>query len=464
MKKLGIGIAAAVAVLLAGSVATSYVMGGKVQEGFESTAKEWSKPPLTVQVQSYERGLFTSTAKTLWTVNTGEEQLSFTASHDISHGPWPRGHAAEIASRFAWNDDAPPELLSLYKDKSPLEWNTQVGWTHTSKHQMSSPAVAGQFDKDKVSFAGLTADFEMSADLKGMKGTATMPSLQLDSTASPVDDEEGDSSGPAKMLLKGNSMRFDLFQPQGQEFMVGSVNWKLDSLNTEPKNGGEPVQIDGLTMDIDTKQEGDVVNTGVNTAVKLVTIPGKKINDIAVDLALRNLDAAWLNQFTKQSQQAQGNPQALQALMMGGLQQLLARKPELEIKRLAWRSDEGAAELSAGVSYQGDATKGLNPATDIKAHAKLNMPKPVLESLMSSRVRDALIADNEGDEDYDVQQLATLVQDDVKLRIDTLMQAGVLQEKDNQMSALIEYAGGEVKANGKKLGGEEMMGVMAAMP
>ena len=83
---------------------------------------------------------------------------------------------------------------------------------------------------------------------------------------------------------------------------------------------------------------------------------------------------------------------------------------------------------------------------------------------MGSRVRDALIADNEGDEDYNPQQLATMVQDDVKLRIDTLMQAGVLQEKDNQISALIEYAGGEVKANGKKLGGEEMMGVMAAMP
>ena len=64
MKKLGIGIAAAVAVLLAGSAVTSYVMGGKVQEGFESTAKEWSKPPLMVQVQSYERGLFTSTAYT----------------------------------------------------------------------------------------------------------------------------------------------------------------------------------------------------------------------------------------------------------------------------------------------------------------------------------------------------------------------------------------------------------------
>ena len=86
-----------------------------------------------------------------------------------------------------------------------------------------------------------------------------------------------------------------------------------------------------------------------------------------------------------------------------------------------------------------------------------------LKQLAQQKIH-ALIADNEGDEDYDPKQLTTLVQDDVKLRIDTLLQAGVLQEKDNQMNALIEYAGGEVKANGKKLGGEEMMGVMAAMP
>ena len=464
MKKLGIGIAAAVAVLLAGGAATSYVMGGKVQDGFEATAKEWSKAPLTVQVQSYDRGLFTSTAKTQWTVDMGDEPVRFTATHAISHGPWPRGHMAEIATRFAVSDDAPPELVSLYKDKSPLEWTAKVGWSKTSQHQLVSPTVSGQFEKDKLSFAGLTADFEMSADMKGMKGTASMPELKIESTVASADDLEPEDDSAINMTMKGNAMRFDLFQPAGQEFMVGTVNWSLDSLDSQPKFGGEALQINGLAMNIDTKHEGAVINSGINTAVKLVTTPKSKTNDIVFDASLRNIDAAWWNQFTKESQQAQGNPQALQALLLGGMQQLLARKPELEIKRVSWRSEEGVSELSAAAAYQGDPAKGLNPATDIKAHAKLNMPKPVLQSLMSSKVRDALIADNEGDEDYEPQQLATMVEEDVKLRIDALMQAGVLQEQGAQMSAQIEYADGEVKANGKKLGGEEMMGVMAALP
>ncbi len=464
MNKWGIGVSAAIAALLAGGALTSYVMGGKVQSGLEATAQEWSKPPLTVQVQRYERGLFSSTAQTLWTLNTGEEILTFTADHAISHGPWPRGHAAEIDTHFAISPDAPPELVSLYKDQSPLAWKTTIGWTQSSHHSLTSPAVEGRFDKEQISFAGLTADFDMTADLKGMKGTATMPRLQIASTGPAEADEEGGDSGPAKMLLQGNAMRFDLLQPQGQEFMVGSVNWTLDTLTTEPKIGGDPVQMNGLSMNIDTKHEGEVVNTGISTAVKLVTLPGQKINDIAVDVALRNLDAAWLNQFTKGSQQAQGNPQALQALLLGGMQQLLARKPALEIQRIAWHTDEGASEIAAAVSYQGNASKPLNPATDLKAYAKLNMPKPVLQKLLGSKVRDALIADNEGDEDYAPEQLASMVQDDVKARINALQQSGILIEANNQFTANLEYQQGQLRANGKALDGQGMMGALGAIP
>ena len=208
MNKWGIGVSAAVAALLAGGALTCYVMGGKVQSGLEATAQEWSKPPLTVQVQRYERGLFSSTAQTLWTLNTGEEILTFTANHAISHGPWPRGHAAEIDTHFAISPDAPPELVSLYKDQSPLAWKTTIGWTQSSHHTLASPAVEGRFDKEQISFAGLTADFDMTADLKGMKGTATMPRLQIASTGPAEADEEGATAAPPRCCCK--AMRCDL--------------------------------------------------------------------------------------------------------------------------------------------------------------------------------------------------------------------------------------------------------------
>lgn len=456
MKKLGIGIAAAVAALVVGGATTSYVMGGKLQEGFESTAKDWSKPPLGIEVQSYERGLFSSTAKTLWTVNTGDEQVQFTARHEMKHGPWPRGHAAEIATTFAINADAPPEWVTAYKDKAPLVWNATVGWSKKSQHNIASPAISGNFDGEKLSFGGFTANFEMPGDLKGMKGTATMPSLLI--------QPGPDSADKAEVQLGTSNMRFDVKQAAGQEFMVGSFNWALDKLAATSKGKNETTTLVGFVMDTDTQLQGDVVNTTVNTKVQSFAAPDTKVSDIAVDLALRNLDAAWLNQVTKASQEAQGNPQLLQGLLMGGLQQLLAKKPELEIKRISWRSDEGVSEVAASVTYQGDPATSPNPLADIKASARLSMPKPVLYALMTSRVRDGYLEQLDDGEEPDAQMLSSAVQEDVDARLGMLLQSGILVEKDNLMTTQLDYSAGKVQANGKELNNESMMGLMQAMP
>ena len=140
MKKLGIGIAAAVAVLVAGGATTGYLVGNNIEQGFATAAKEWSKQPLTVKVVSYDRGLLSSKAQTEWTVASGSDTLRFVAKHDISHGPLPRGHAAEVVSTFLLNDDASPEWKAAYKDQAPLVWRSTVGWSQASKHEITSPA------------------------------------------------------------------------------------------------------------------------------------------------------------------------------------------------------------------------------------------------------------------------------------------------------------------------------------
>lgn len=458
MKKTGIAIAAAAAALLAAGAATSYVMGGKVQAGLERTAEEWSQPPLAIQVQSYERGWFSSTATTLWTVTTGDEPLQFTAQHAIQHGPWPRLHAAEILSTFAVNDDAPPEWVTAYKGKAPLVWRATVGWTQTSQHVLASPAIEGNFDGDQLRFGGFTADFEMPADGKGMKGTAQMPALALQTRA----DEQG--SAPVDLQLAGSMVRFDVKQAAQQAFMVGSFHWALDQLRSTPHNG-EAVTISGLVMDADTQLQGDVVHTTVSTQVQSLASPTYKASDIAVDVGLHNLDAAWLNQFTQGSQQLQGDPQALQALLLGGMQQLLAKKPVLEIKRLRWRTDDGVSELSASLAYQGDAAGLANPLAHVKASAQLNLPKPVLQSLMRAKARDAYLEQMEdAGQAPDVQQLTDAAQADATARIAMLVQSGILVEQGNQVTAQMDYTDGQVQANGKTLDGNGVMGLLQAMP
>ena len=80
-KKLAIGIAAAVVVVAGGAMGTSYYMGGKLQAEFTNGIGKLNQHGVTAQVTSYERGLFSSTAKTEWTLGSGEEPAKFTAEH-----------------------------------------------------------------------------------------------------------------------------------------------------------------------------------------------------------------------------------------------------------------------------------------------------------------------------------------------------------------------------------------------
>ena len=458
MKKLGIGIAAAVAVLAAGGATTGYLVGNNIEQGFATAAKEWSKPPLLVQVQDYQKGIFSSTAQTLWTVDTGEEKLQFTAQHAISHGPLPIAHLAEIVSTFAINPDAPPEWVVAFKDKAPLVWKSKVGWSKNTQNEVTSPAFNGEFGADKLAFGGFKSDFEMSSDFSRIKGDASMPSLLVQSK--PGEEDDGQAS---EMLMSGNIMRFDMHQPTGQEFMVGSLQWDRASLKVTPKNGDAPAELAGLKMVADTQLAAEVVNTTINTSVKSFVQKDHKIDDIAVDLGLHNLDAGWLNQFTKESQKIQGDPQAMQMLLMQGMQQLLARKPELEVKRISWRTAEGTAEVAASLAYQGDSSKPLNPMMDFKAMLRLDMPKPVLQSLYAGKVRETYLLENE-DAELDEKQLASVVQEDVNARLSGLVQAGLLVENSDRMTSQLQWADGKLQANGKPLDQNGMMGLLSAMP
>ena len=218
-------------------------------------------------------------------------------------------------------------------------------------------------------------------------------------------------------------------------------------------------------MDTDTQLQGDVVNTTINTKVQSFAMTDTQVSDIAVDLGLRNLDAAWLNQFTKASQQMQGDPQALQGLLMGGLQQLLAKKPVLEAKRISWRTSDGVSELAASVAYEGDPATSPNPLANIKANARLSMPKPVLHALMTSRMRNNYLEMVGGEVDPGTLKLATSgIQEEVNTRLDSLQQLGILQAKENQLSTQLDYSAGKLQANGKDLDNEGMVGLMQAMP
>ena len=68
------------------------------------------------------------------------------------------------------------------------------------------------------------------------------------------------------------------------------------------------------------------------------------------------------------------------------------------------------------------------------------------------------------EQEVDEQRLSEAVQENVKERLDALLEAGLLQEKDNAYTASFSYAAGEMQANGKPLERDGLSTLMVSLP
>ena len=325
MSKAGIGLAVA-AVAVVGALGTSYYMGSRVQHGFEefaSTLQQGNKQ-LRVKIISYERGLFSSTAQTEWTLASRSAQWSFKANHRISHGPMPRGHAAEIDTDFLLNDDADPGLKTALAGKAPLSAHTVVNWNQSADGTLNSPAFTAQLKNATYDWGGMTAALSMGAHSTAIKGKAEFAGLGF------TDPQQ------KGLQIKGGTMEMDLQQAKGHDFLVGPFKVALASMTMKGPLGGasagdeeendgdeadgadsaqapapaaeiETVALEGLSFDTNTVLAGDVVNLDMKTSIKTIDIPKYKVSDVALDFAMLNFDAAWLGQVQQLSRQGEGD-------------------------------------------------------------------------------------------------------------------------------------------------------------
>lgn len=129
---------------VAGALATSYYVGGRIEQAIEQTADSWAEGSgVTVQVMDYERGIISSKATTLWSIATEDDTYEITAKHDILHGPWPMGKAAKVVSRFLLPEGTDPALVKALS--SAHRWNGRhwrtgraqppTTWSHPASRQ-----------------------------------------------------------------------------------------------------------------------------------------------------------------------------------------------------------------------------------------------------------------------------------------------------------------------------------------
>lgn len=470
-KKAGIGIAAAVAVVVAGALGTSYYMGAKLQQDFSEAIAKGNEQGVKIQITNYERGAFSSTAKTVWTLEGSEEPTQFTAEHKISHGPLPLGHAAEIHTSFNLPDDADPVLKTALNGRSPLEIETKLGWGRSSSSVMTSPSVAAKIKDSDMNWGGMKIVWDMSADMKAVKGTGSFAGLQFK-------DEEG------SVTVDKAEMRFDVKQPEAQKFWTGPFAMsiaKVAASKQDEEGKTSASQFEGISMDSDTLLKGDIVEMTLKTGIKSAKLEDKQADDLVLDMAFNNVDANWINQVMEMGKRnsalrAESNSESddedademssgdFREKMLKSLTQALARKPAIEIKRLSMRTPEGVSEFSAAVQYLGDGEKMGNLLNDLKVSLKADMPKPFMEKMLLSRKRSSLLTMFEDDKEYKPEDIEEAAKAQTQASLEMLKEQGIFEDKDGKMRTEIVYAKGEFQVNGKPLdamGTSTLMGTMA---
>ena len=450
-KKVGIGIAAVVVVVAAGAMGTSYYMGGKLEQEFTSNIPKLEMQGVSVKVVSYERGAFSSTAKTSWTIEGTDEPTQFTAEHKISHGPLPMGHAAQIHTSFQLPDSADEGLKTALNGRSPLEIDTKLGWSRSSSNVMTSPAITARIKDSDMNWGGMKAEWDMPAGMKGAKGTANFAALHFK-------DEEG-SAGMDKAV-----MRFDIKQPEGQKFWVGPFAMTIDkvtALKKEEEGKTSASSFEGISMDSDTILKDGVVEMTLKSGIKSAKLENAKADDLLLDMSFHNLDAAWFNDVidmskrktasTEEGEESEGLEPDLREKLMKNLTQALARKPSIDFKRISLRTEDGVSEFGASVAYTGDGQKMQNLVEDVKLSFKADVPSKALDTFLTSRKKNAMLALFEDDSDYKPEEIAAAAKEQAQASLQALKEQGILVEKDGKLNTQIVYTNGEIQVNGKTL-------------
>ncbi len=395
-------------VVVAGALGTSWWMGPRIERDFRAALDEFNAQPMLqdlarVELVGYERGLFSAKAQTRWVMlskahealeagdadDEGEPeqeppapgaagatatvaQNTLTAAHDIWHGPLPWGAAAQIGTSFDLPPDADAKLKTAFNGKAPLYVSSRMGWLKSAKHQITAAPVKLDEEGMRVDWAGLTGTVSVSSDHRSLDGKLSMPSLVL-------------ANAKGEWTIKDGEVSADMKQPEGQSMWVGPSTMKLASVSGKlPTRGeGEPdtVALTGLSQTSESSIKDDLLTSSSKLQLKSLEARGFKADELELDMSMRKFDAKAMDALQRLA--FSNNRDEMLSETPKLMQQMLTRQPEIEIKRLRFRTADGEATATALISYAGDASKPFNPMTDLKGQLQLNAAKPLVLNLMA---------------------------------------------------------------------------------
>ncbi|MFC4637133.1 YdgA family protein [Deinococcus hohokamensis] len=393
---------------------------------------------------SYVRGL-TGSTQTLHVAfgEAGQPPLRVLVINHIQHGPFPGFQAvgqALVDTEVRFEDPKfQTEVDRAFGGRKP-QIRTLVGLDGGTQTSVDIPAgrlrqAGGEMDWQPLHGSVAVRGLSSSADLNWRGLTFTSP--------------EG-TSELRGVRMQGETRR----SSEDDQLGVGQSVLSVEKMSFS--SAGQSVELAGLKVSGESKLSGpDHYDTQFTSSVGSLGMAGQHLSDLRLELGLRHLARAPLNRLltlvneVQTGARAAGTPSgalpdltpAQQQQLQADVLALIGDGPELSLDRLSLKQPSGDVVLRARATLPGASTLSREqlqlmlaaPAAAmglLNAEASFEGPRTAVQELLS---------------------LAGPGTPGLASRLDDLVEAGMLRQTGQQLSARLHFGEGDFTLNGRSL-------------
>lgn len=412
----------------------------------QDVASQWSArtPAPTLKVQSYERGLFSSSIAYALDYQDAQGHAHELGLQDaLRHGPWPWG-------ALRTGDWRP---LAAYSRVTPATGGDWAPWV-AAMPQGTPPWVA----RSRIGFAGDVATDVQFAPVKTASVEFGGGSLQV--RYGPRQRQTQVSGHFETLTLIDPSvqatLRFSGLDLQARSRRSGDSDYqshqdvRLDGLELAA-DGSTPIVLKQQALTVDVAQTGSLMDSQASFEARHLLFGTQDVGALQAAASVQNLSTPALQALARtlaavNAAHADGHDlsAAEQQQIRASLLPVLAASPRIALRQLQWVNKQGTTGLSVQADFRpvdDGAPQDLGATVEqgirnVSLHAQLSKPMllQVLRQTQSGSDADMALA------------LVSMVFDQYAGR---LARAGLVKQVDQGLvQADLSYADGKVTANG----------------
>jgi uncharacterized protein YdgA (DUF945 family) len=455
------------AVLLA---AVGFRLGTLAEKHYFAFLKRTSESPyLKCTGQKYDRGIFTSHARTEIEIvpreafsGIIEEPLRFTLLHEIHHGPFPFG--AIIENGMSWKPvmGTVKTVLQRTADShggiDPIEVMQNHTVLHLTGDGVSRFSVApyryvATSENREIRLTGMDARLDFAPDFKTVSGTVNVPEAQT-------------MGSDGTFAMKGFRASFE-FHEGTTGLPIGRISMTIDAIDLDgPVNSADRrLQVKVVGIAGAAGESGAVLQSSLTMHVDRMSLGKDPCGPGSLQVELRNLDAESLAAFYRSLKEAgsqilaQPPEKALQKVVPLGIQSLSAligKSPEIELTRISLTTEKGDFVGKAKIVFDGSKSPSLeNPfslLTAFMAEAEFNVSERLAHEAVGAIYREEFDSARERHgAALTRQEMDSLTEALVNDKLDKMIEQDLLVKDGGQYKAHATVQAGRMQVNGRRI-------------